>query len=148
MSVVSGFCSNCQRNVYVSQSDSLTCPVCASPLLVTEPDNNQRVVRIASNETLFREVNERIERAVDDSGAPRDEVTGFVCECGAPDCTETINLTPEAYEAIRSDAALFAVLPGHVEPEAERVVKDHGAYLVVEKVGPGRVIAEERDTRP
>ncbi|MEA2448067.1 MAG: hypothetical protein QOK47_1704 [Actinomycetota bacterium] len=146
MAVVSSFCPSCQRTVYLGSEDTLSCPVCASPLVAAAPDSTERLERIANNESLFREVNERIQVTADSARFP-DEVTGFVCECGRKACTETITLDPGAYETLRADPSHFAVLPGHVAEEAERVVEDMGAYLVVEKIGEGRVIAEERDPR-
>jgi uncharacterized Zn finger protein (UPF0148 family) len=146
MAVVSSFCPSCQRTVYVGSEDTLSCPVCASPLVVAAPESGERLERIAKNESLFREVNERIKATAAASRFP-DEVTGFVCECGRKDCTDTISLAPGDYESLRAEAAHFAVLPGHVVKDAERVVEDMGAYFVVEKIGEGRVIAEERDPR-
>ena len=35
MAVKPTFCSICNRSVYVGHSDSLSCPVCSSPLLET-----------------------------------------------------------------------------------------------------------------
>jgi hypothetical protein len=147
MSVIASFCPGCQRSVYVAESDGLQCPVCASPLVTTAPENTQRVVRIADNETLFRDVNERIEGSLEESGTGADETSAYVCECGAKDCTRTLALSPREYEQLRSHPAQFMVLRGHEQPDAERVVNDLGRYLVVEKIGPGRVIAEESDPR-
>lgn len=148
MAVVSSYCPSCQRTVYVGDSDTLSCPVCASPLVTTtEPENGSRVVRIADNESLFREVNERIENAIGETSASVDELTGFVCECGQKDCTATVTISPRDYEGIRKDPAHFLVLKGHEVPEAERVVEQRDGFLVVEKVGLGRVIAEAKDPR-
>lgn len=33
MGVKPTFCSSCNRSVYVSHSDALSCPVCSTPLL-------------------------------------------------------------------------------------------------------------------
>ncbi|MEA2498317.1 MAG: hypothetical protein QOH26_722 [Actinomycetota bacterium] len=147
MGIVSSFCPGCQRTVYVGASDTLTCPVCASPLVAAKAEDPERVSRIAKNETLFREMNERIEETVKGSEAPASDPTDYVCECGDKECTETLKILPADYEAIRKHPAQFMVLSGHVVPEAERVLDDRGAYLIVEKVGPGRVIASETDPR-
>jgi hypothetical protein len=147
MAVTSSFCPGCQRTVYLGEGATMSCPVCASPLVATEPETGERIVRIANNESLFREVNERIETTVRQNGSAAESATGFVCECGSPDCTETVSVSPRDYEAIRSNPSQFVVLPGHVEEEAERIVRDEGHYLVVEKIGVGRVIAEEKDPR-
>src|SRR5215216_260481 len=46
---------------------------------------------------------------------------------------------------IRADEMRFAVLVGHVFPEAERVLSEHdGRYLVVEKIEDVRGIVEQQ----
>jgi hypothetical protein len=45
----------------------------------------------ARSQALFREVNERIEQLGD--GVPNGGQDSFVCECGNPECTETIAVT-------------------------------------------------------
>ena len=57
--------------------------------------------RAARNETIFREVNERIEDATNRIGALRD--AEFLCECGDVRCTERINLAVAEW-AIRRPA--------------------------------------------
>jgi hypothetical protein len=84
--------------------------------------------RLEHNEALFRAVNEEID-AQGNSKASR----AFVCECADPTCTETINLTHEQYCGVRADPSHFAVVPGHVRLEVERVVERHDSYFVVEK---------------
>ena len=113
---------------------------------------DERKSRRAKNETLFREVNERVEevttglRAV---GFGEDEgvLIGFVCECGQEDCSEQLEVRHAQYELVRSDARRFVVLPGHENPDIERVVDRQGHYFVVEKVGEAAEIAVERDPR-
>ena len=147
MGIVSSFCTNCLRTVYLGESDTLTCPVCASPLVAAQPEDTERVARIAQNEGLFRELNENIEETIKKDGASPTQTTSYVCECGDKNCKETLHLSPNQYEAVRKEPSQFVVLKGHVAPEAERIVQDHGSYLVVEKIGTGRVIAEETDPR-
>jgi hypothetical protein len=92
--------------------------------------------RAARNEEVFREVNERIE-----AGAEQHDVSGslpFHCECGQASCLETIELPSARYEAVVRERYHFVVLPGHEEPEIERVVEDEGDFLVVEKIGEAR----------
>ena len=110
---------------------------------------NARDDRRASNEALFREVNERIEEL---SSSLVDETVQegsveIVCECGAAGCTEPITTTLAEYETIRANATRFAVLPGHELPDIERVVERHSAYLVVEKLEEVSGIAVEHDPR-
>ena len=96
--------------------------------------------RIAQNEALFREVNDRIA----DHGE-RHGHAGFVCECGEAECAQIINLTTATYAAVREDPHWFFVLPGHEVPVAERVVARYPTHIVVEKKGAARAVAEATD---
>jgi hypothetical protein len=103
--------------------------------------------RIARNEALFRQVNERVNE-VSQAFAPVDPTpTEFVCECGTPDCVETVLLTLQEYEQVRSLPARFVLVPGHVVPSVEEVVSRTDRYVVVEKHPEERQIAEEYDPR-
>jgi hypothetical protein len=53
-----------------------------------------------------------------------------------------MRLTRAEYESVRSEPARFAVLPGHVFSEAERVIEEHDGYLIVEKNEDVRGIVE------
>ena len=89
--------------------------------------------RVARNEALFREVNDRI-REVSAHWAIADAVT-FVCECGRADCVETLTLTLEEYEAVRAEPGRLVVAPHHVDPARQRRVRSEGGrYDVVENV--------------
>jgi hypothetical protein len=72
---------------------------------------DSRQNRVARNEGLYREVNERI-RAIH-SQIGDEEMTDFLCECGREDCTQPIRLSLSEYEEIRSDPTHFAVVRGH-----------------------------------
>jgi hypothetical protein len=104
-----------------------------------------RHVRLARNQTLFRSVNERVEKVVHRFSA--DAPVGFVCECAIQDCTSHIELARDEYEGIRLNATHFFVLPDHVFPEVETVVEDRGHYVIVEKFGVGGRVAAATDTR-
>jgi hypothetical protein len=99
--------------------------------------------RTAFNEALFRAGNERMHAFEEREDAPPDERHMCLCECGDTDCKGRLWLTADEYEAIRTDDMRFAVLVGHITPEAERVVSEHeGRYLVVEKHEDVRGIVE------
>jgi hypothetical protein len=103
-----------------------------------------RLERIALNEAMFREANERI------AGWPEHrerERFNILCECADSTCLDRIAATGNEYEAVRRNAMRFLVLRGHEVDEAERVVEDHGHYLVVEKRENVRAIVEETDPR-
>ena len=102
----------------------------------------QRRVHAAKNQSLFREVNERI-RELRRSSDPID----FACECTLDGCSDSMPLTMAEYEAVRSVPAHFAVLPGHEVAEVERVVAENGRYAVVEKLGAGERVAVAFDPR-
>jgi hypothetical protein len=98
------------------------------------------------NEALFRNVNERIED-VSTALAPDDVPMEFLCECDDTDCLEKVSVTQAEYEAIRAVATQFVVLPGHEDPDIERVVQQTERFLVVEKEGQAAHDAEESDPR-
>lgn len=102
-----------------------------------------REARVAKNEVLFREVNERIREL-----APGDGPTEFLCECGDAGCVESVSLSTGQYEEVRRDPARFFVRPGHEVPDIEDVVEEAGSFLVVAKRrGTPAEIAEENDPR-
>jgi len=108
----------------------------------TNDEIELRRERAARNQSLFREVNERIEDLSSGALFP-----GFVCECLSTECVEQVALTIEEYESVRSDSNRFLVLPGHEVAEVEDVVETEGRYLVVAKKGAGGTVAEELDPR-
>ena len=99
--------------------------------------------RIAKNETLWREVNERIREVTTYDG----EIE-FLCECGDPTCAQPIAMSVPEYEEVRADPTHFLVVPGHVIPDIEHVVSSKGRYEVVAKrEGQPAAIATETDPR-
>jgi hypothetical protein len=91
----------------------------------------ERAARVARNEVLFRAVNERVVDVHRDTGD--DELIAFVCECGTGDCTESIHLTLDEYETVRSVPTHFALAPGHETQNVETVVARSDRFVVVEK---------------
>jgi hypothetical protein len=103
-------------------------------------------VSVASNQSLFREVNERLEQLNRDFS----EIipTGdFVCECADTDCLDRVGLTIEEYEQLRSVPTRFAVRHGHIVHEAEQIVEQHIGYTVVETIGAAADYAESVNPR-
>jgi hypothetical protein len=100
--------------------------------------------RIARNETLFREVNERVQEVSPDSSQER---TDFLCECGDETCTESISLSRDEYERLRSDPLTFGVKPGHVIPDVEYIVEEGERFHVVRKHEEEGRIARATDPR-
>lgn len=106
---------------------------------------DERERRLAQNEAVFREVNERIS-----AGAQRHDdahVYEFFCECTNADCMFRLPLTSADYERVRSDPRRFVVRPTHDLPEVEKVVERHDAYWVVEKEDEAAEYVEHLDPR-
>ncbi len=106
---------------------------------------DERERRLAQNEALFREVNERVEAVAHRLGP--DVPYEFVCECANADCTFRDQLSLRTYEAIRSDSKQFVVLPLHYTPEVEDVVEENDTYWIVRKSGEAGEYVERLDPR-
>jgi len=105
---------------------------------------DERSARLAANEAVFRAGNERIDATLGDSQG----TTTFMCECGDPQCFQMIDLTTEAYDAVRAHPARFFVVPGHEDLTAGDVVVEEAAgFTIVEKRGAERAIVERSDPR-
>ncbi|HUP32927.1 MAG TPA: hypothetical protein VM184_07830 [Gaiellaceae bacterium] len=107
---------------------------------------NAREQRLAENELIFREVNERV-RAIATAHGADEHVYEFYCECSNADCTFHIEATLADYESVRARPTRFLVSPAHALPEIERVVDRRERWWVVEKIGEAAELAEERDPR-
>jgi hypothetical protein len=103
-----------------------------------------RKTRIARNEALFREVNERV-REVSER-APMGQID-FLCECGDAECTESISLTLEEYERLRSDPLVFGIKRSHAIPDVEDVVGETERFQTVRKHEDEGRIARATDPR-
>jgi hypothetical protein len=109
-------------------------------------ESDARGDRAARNEALFRRVNERVEEV----NKAFESILGdadFFCECADLECMEKIRMQLAEYEALRANSTHFAVKPGHVLPDEERILEDRVGYVVVEKVGRAGERAAELDPR-
>jgi hypothetical protein len=111
--------------------------------------NEEREIRAARNQALFRAVNEKM-RELNDTFAEIVGTFSVACECSRLECVDLLEIPADAYRAVRESPRTFVVLSGHVEPGVERVVSNHDDYAVVEVLGHGVVVAEAtfRDGRP
>ena len=107
---------------------------------------SDRATRAAKNQSLFREINERIE-SLNEAFGDMLPVSEWVCECADDTCVERIVMTVEAYEKIRAHPARFPILAGHEVPVVEKIVERHNGYVVVEKLGEAKTIATSLDPR-
>jgi hypothetical protein len=108
-------------------------------------NTDEKAREVGRQQSLFRDVNERIK----DLAASFEvaDTIEIVCECGQEGCAEQFELPLVEYERLRLIPTHFAVLPGHEIPNVERIVEDHGRFMVVEKVGEGAVTAIRLDPR-
>lgn len=111
-----------------------------------------RLTRLAKNEALFREVNERISEISQElaPGTANPELLdGLICECSDPLCLERVGpLTIAEYEGIRQDPRRFIIAANHQAADVERVIGRQPSYWVVEKhEGTPSDVARERDPR-
>lgn len=104
-----------------------------------------REERLAQNEALFREVNERLEELGRRTGTAEGGLD-LVCECADETCVRRIRLSVRDYERVRAHPRRFVVLPGH-EVDVERLVARTDGYLVVEKQGEAGEVAAGEDER-
>lgn len=100
--------------------------------------------RLALNEALFRETNERLEERVR-MFVGEEELFGIICECASLECNERITLTKDEYAAVRADPTQFALKPGHTIDSVEEVVARTDRYEVVRKQGLAGEMAELLD---
>ena len=99
---------------------------------------NLSTERLARNQTLFREVNERVNEVM----TPTVSFREFVCECGDPNCTQSLSVAAGEYEAVRSNPKHFMVARGHGMTEVERAVFNNDRFLTVEKTVETGFMAE------
>jgi hypothetical protein len=87
--------------------------------------------RLARNQTLFREVNERLLELND---GQKDGSMVFVCECSSVDCTATMAIGKADYESVRAHPTFFAIVPGHEILEIEKIIDQRNGFTIVQKV--------------
>lgn len=105
-----------------------------------------REQRLAQNETIFREINERVREVASTHGADAHPYS-FFCECANSDCTLQVELSTAEYERVRAEGDRFFVAVGHELPEVEHVIERHGSWSVIEKKGEAAEYARGLDPR-
>jgi hypothetical protein len=104
---------------------------------------SSREERVARNEELFLVVNREIEKLEEKLG--HSEMLTLLCECSKKHCLETVDVEPAAYKQVRLNPLLFFLVPGHEDPEVERLVEQTPKYVVVEKVGHAAEAVREKN---
>ena len=102
---------------------------------------DEREVRAARNQAIFRAINERIVEINKGFGGDVDTIA-ISCECADAGCAELLRINGDAYASVRRSPRTFAVLTEHVFPDVERVVSRNDGYAVVEVIGHGIEVAE------
>jgi len=102
----------------------------------------------ATNETVFREMNEWTLEANDARFSADRPPDLYLCECSDRRCTEPISLTRGEYEAVRAVGVRFAIALDHENPEIDLVLFENDRFATVEKfLGAGAKIARASDPR-
>lgn len=104
----------------------------------------EREVRAARNQSMFRAVNEKM-RALNETFAVLTDTFAVACECYDTGCLETIDIRAEDYFKVRAEPRRFVVRPGHLLPELEHVAQESDRYVVVEKTDAAGDVAELLD---
>ena len=105
-------------------------------------DGGTTAVKAARNQSLWREVNERVASVAEAAGEME-----LLCECADIECTQTITISAGEYENIRNNSRRFPIALGHEFPDIEDVVEENERYAVVEKTGKAAEIAARLDPR-
>lgn len=103
-------------------------------------------IRMAENEVIFRQANERLTKSIAETKAVAAEEGQladvhdldnmpllFLCECLKATCRKRILLTLKEYEACHESKSRFVVFPGHNNPKIERIMRETESYMVVQK---------------
>jgi len=118
---------------------------------MSQPENLlDRQTRAAKNQSLFREINERVHQLEARLNAVAPAATSdWFCECSNESCFERITISHVEYDSIREDGARFFVAPSdaHVWPVVERITQQTDRYWVVEKMGEAERLARRLDPR-
>lgn len=103
--------------------------------------NDEREIRAARNQALFRAVNDKMMEVNEGFGEPTG-MFSVACECADTTCVRLLEIEAGAYRQVRRNPRTFVVLRNHVFPDVERVLSTHDGYVVVEATGRGAHVAE------
>jgi hypothetical protein len=107
-----------------------------------------RLEQEATNETIFREMNEWTKDARPVPVGPGPHMEAYLCECSDRGCSDPIELTRAEYEAVRAVPVRFAIALNHENPEIDRVLFENLRFATVEKFyGAAAKIARASDPR-
>ena len=105
-------------------------------------------VQEATNQTIFREMNEWTEEGNDANLGVGPRIDTYLCECSDRRCANPIRLTRLEYESIRAEPLRFAMALNHENPEIDRVVEENERFATVDTFhGVGARIARRTNPR-
>ena len=87
---------------------------------------------VTVNQELFGVLRKRLHTAVEQS-VPTRGASSFLCECGAVDCQESINVPLHVYEGVRLDQHRRLVAPAHAQPDREEILQESRGYVIVRR---------------
>jgi hypothetical protein len=96
------------------------------------------VERNARAQVVYRDLNDRI-REMDEEFRNRGRIE-VMCECGRG-CAQRLEVPVDDYDRARRDSTYFLVTAPHFAGEVDRVIEDHGSWLLVEAFGVAAEIA-------
>jgi hypothetical protein len=109
---------------------------------MSEPSSERR---LAENQVVFRENNEKVQKGIDKANAiaaeegaeplslGADTLLYFNCECSDENCRKRIKVTLTDYNRIHSKRNRFVIACGHDVPKIEDVTEKEAEYCVVTK---------------
>jgi hypothetical protein len=110
-------------------------------------DGNIGSERAARNQSLYREINEKIAELNQTFAEAGIETSEWICECADVNCTVRLHATLDEYEHVRSNPRTFMIAIGHLYPEVERTVSENDRFTIVQKLDNGGELAETLDPR-
>ncbi len=96
-----------------------------------------RALELARNQSAFRDANEHLEHRAKSHHFEGKYRFPFRCECGDPHCHQTVMLSIDEYEHIRTHPSWFLLLAGHQDQDAshQRIIDTERGYATVETIG-------------
>jgi hypothetical protein len=109
--------------------------------------HGNREQKLATNQALFRDINERIRELALRPGFANGYGLDVVCECSDESCTSMIHVAVDDYERVRAYGDRFLIYPRHEIPQIERIVDRGRGYEIVQKFGDAAAVVRELDPR-
>lgn len=100
--------------------------------------------RMAENEVIFRQKNEKVQQEFEELGkfakedgedflVPDDTPLYFYCECSDEKCRERMPIKPSTYRDIHKERDQFVLVNGHENEDIEQVILREKDYCIVKK---------------